>query len=102
MKTEFKVGENGKPRVNFSKEYGSLTQFDRITGDSFNIEKVTLFLSESKINSPIKVTDRSFIFSMRQDGKGKDKGKYKNSQMQFNKVELGYIRDSINKMLEWA
>jgi len=98
VETNYKIGDNGKPRVNFSKEYKGLTQYN-IHNGKFNIGKVTLFLAEYKINSLRGVGDRSFIISLRQDGRGRDIGEYKQSQMKFNKDELMNVRDNINKML---
>ncbi|MBZ9622925.1 hypothetical protein G9F71_008665 [Clostridium sp. FP2] len=100
METNYKISDNGKPKVSFSKEFKSLAQFDRVTGATFKIGKETLFISESKVNSHRESVERSFHISLRQDGVGRNIGEYSLSQMQFNKEELLIVRDNINKLIE--
>ena len=100
MEINYKVGDNGKPRVNFSKDYSGLTQYNHISSEKFNIGKVTLFLAEYNLNNPTENDKREFVMSLRQDGRSKNIGEYRLSQMKLNKDELIDIRNNINKMLD--
>ncbi|MBD5589357.1 hypothetical protein [Clostridium botulinum] len=99
MKVNYKIKENGKPSVAFSKE-GHYTSFNLLTNEHFSYKKQNLFLHESKLNSNNSNKDRRFTISIRQDGDNKEVKKYKMAQMNLNEEELTIIRDNINKMLD--
>ncbi|APR02581.1 hypothetical protein RSJ2_3944 (plasmid) [Clostridium botulinum] len=99
MKVNYKIKENGKPSVAFSKE-GHYTSFNLLTDEHFNYRKQNLFLHEMKLNNNNSNKDRRFTISIRQDGDNKEVKKYKMAQMNLNEEELTIIRNNINKMLD--
>ncbi|HCL4455174.1 TPA: hypothetical protein N2D10_003201 [Clostridium botulinum] len=100
MRVDYKMKENGKPSVTFSKE-GHYTNFNFSTKECFNYNRQNLFLHELKQNCNNLNKNRCFTISIRQDGNNKEAGKYKMAQMNLEEDELIIIRDNINKILEY-
>ncbi|HID0881284.1 TPA: hypothetical protein ACXDAY_002236 [Clostridium botulinum] len=99
MEVNYKIKENGKPSVAFSKE-GLYISFNLLTKEYFNYKKQNLFLHESKLNSNNSNKDRRFTISIRQDGDNKEVKKYKMAQMDLKEDELIVVRNNINKILD--
>lgn len=101
MDVDYRIKNNGKMGIKFTKNYRSLTQYDFITHKSpFHCKRTVLNLSEIKVNSPRKIEGRKFILSLREDGCKDNEGEYKLTQTDLSEEELISLRNNIDLLLK--